>query len=58
MGAVRDSVIVLCRACGSEGFIERGHPNAPHADCVAVCTACDGAGVVEVRIDTDGEDAP
>ena len=51
-----------CDVCHSEGFIEHGHPNAPHPDWVERCEACDGTGAIVVDLlpitidDMDEED--
>jgi hypothetical protein len=42
-------IIILCERCGSEGFIEHGHPNAPDAEWVEPCLCCAGTGREEVE---------
>jgi hypothetical protein len=49
-------VFVTCEICAGEGFIDRGHPNAPHPSSVEMCPECCGRRVVEktaVRITLD-----
>lgn len=41
--------LVACPTCRSEGFIEHGHPNAPHPDWVEPCPTCDGDGCIEIE---------
>jgi hypothetical protein len=42
-------LIITCRTCHGEGFIEHGHPNAPHADWVEPCRQCDETGSEEIE---------
>lgn len=51
-----DIRLVLCPICGSEGFIEHGHPNAPDADWVGICRECEGTGSVIADVEPIGED--
>jgi hypothetical protein len=41
--------LIPCRCCGGEGFIESGHPTAPHASGVRICEHCHGSGDEEVE---------
>jgi hypothetical protein len=46
-----DIRFVPCEGCGTEGFIEHGHPNAPDPEWVEVCPDCKGERVIEVAVE-------
>jgi hypothetical protein len=47
----RETRFVNCNVCGTEGVIERGHPNAPDPTSVEICPACHGELVIEVDVE-------
>jgi hypothetical protein len=54
-----DTRFVNCDHCGTEGVIERGHPNAPDPTSVEICPACKGECVIETEVEPiDLEDLP
>lgn len=48
-------MIITCRTCHGEGFIEHGHTNAPDAELVEPCEQCEGTGaeVIAAELITD-----
>lgn len=52
----RETRLVNCETCRTEGVIERGHPNAPDPASVEICSACKGERVIEVEVETITEE--
>lgn len=50
-GADDNLRIMLCPTCGSEGRIEYGCANDPHASYVEICHECEGGGHVLVEVE-------